>query len=91
MALLWKYIQTPHGALKMSDLFTAGLGKTGSVSSDLAKKRIAALIRAEDKHAPLSDQRLSELLTEQGIPLSRRTVAKYRDALHIPSAASRKA
>lgn len=90
-ALNGKYIQTPHGAWKMSDLFTAGLGKSGSVSSDLAKKRIAALIRAEDKRAPLSDQRLSELLSEQGIPLSRRTVAKYRDALHIPSAPSRKA
>ncbi|MFR1990506.1 MAG: hypothetical protein ACLS3C_10830 [Oscillospiraceae bacterium] len=49
------------------------------------------LCSREDKHAPLSDQALAERLQAQGIDISRRTVAKYRQLLQIPSAATRRA
>ena len=49
------------------------------------------LVQQEDKHAPLSDQALAERLQAQGIDISRRTVAKYRQLLQIPSAATRRA
>ena len=48
------------------------------------------LIEEEDKHTPLSDQALMERLKAEGIPLARRTIAKYRESLGIPSAAQRK-
>lgn len=89
-ALSGKYMQTPYGTWKAGDLFTAALGKTKDVSADRARKAIRALIEQENPKSPLSDQRLSQLLTDRGIPISRRTVAKYRDALQIPTAALRK-
>lgn len=60
------------------------------ISQDEILKKVESLIKCEDKTAPYSDQRLSELLTKQGIDLSRRTVAKYRNRLRIPSAKLRK-
>lgn len=89
-ALNGKYIQTPRGTMLLNDLFSAQLGSVGSVSANMAQEAISALIREEDKRDPLSDMRLSELLSARGIPISRRTVAKYRELLRIPSAAGRK-
>ena len=66
----------------------AGGGETAS--PDAAKALLKKLIAGEDRKKPLSDQKLCQLMTEQGCPLSRRTVAKYRDELHIPSTAGRK-
>lgn len=60
------------------------------MSPDRAKTRLRALIDGEDKKKPLSDQKLAERLAAEGVPLSRRTVAKYRDELGIPSTAGRK-
>ena len=57
----------------------------------MAQQAIAVLVQQEDKHAPLSDQVLAERLQVQGIDISRRTVAKYRQLLQIPSAATRRA
>ena len=61
-----------------------------AASPDAAKALLKKLIAGEDKKKPLSDQKLCELMSAQGCSLSRRTVAKYRDELHIPSTAGRK-
>ena len=60
------------------------------VSSLAVKGKIRALVEAEDSAHPLSDARLSELLAREGIHIARRTVAKYREELHIPSSSIRK-
>lgn len=56
----------------------------------MAKKKLQELVDQENKAKPLSDQKLAELLKEEAIAISRRTVAKYRDALGIPSSSKRK-
>lgn len=89
-ALHGKTIQTPHGVRALGTLFPAALDASAGVSADHARRSIAALIAQEDAAAPLSDAKLSELLTARGIPVSRRTVAKYRQALHIPAAIYRR-
>ena len=88
-ALSGKYIQTPQGIRLLRSLFSAKLSG-GEVSGMMAQQAIAALVREEDKRAPLSDQALASHLRAQGIDISRRTVAKYRQLLQIPSAASRR-
>lgn len=89
-----KYIQCSHGIFPMSYFFSRSLGgengEEGEVSSDTARAMLKRLIREEDRKKPLSDQRISEKMAELGCPLSRRTVAKYRDELGIPAAAVRK-
>ena len=89
-ALSGKYIQTPQGVRMLRSLFSAKLAG-GEVSGVMAQQAIAVLVQQEDKHAPLSDQALAERLQVQGIDISRRTVAKYRQLLQIPSAATRRA
>ena len=89
-ALSGKYIQTPQGVRLLRSLFSAKLAG-GEVSGVMAQQAIAVLVQQEDKHAPLSDQALAERLQVQGIDISRRTVAKYRQLLQIPSAATRRA
>lgn len=91
-ALKDKYLQCAHGVFPMGYFFSRGLGGAGEegVSPDRAKTRLRALIDGEDKKKPLSDQKLAERLAAEGVPLSRRTVAKYRDELGIPSTAGRK-
>lgn len=88
-----KYIQCVHGIYPMSCFFSRGLGgeeDREEVSADGAKALLKKLIREEDKEKPASDQKLCGLMAEQGYPLSRRTVAKYREELGIPAAAVRK-
>ena len=90
-----KYIQCSMGVYPLSYFFSRGLGASASAgeeaaSPDAAKALLKKLIAGEDKKKPLSDQKLCELMAAQGCPLSRRTVAKYRDELHIPSTAGRK-
>lgn len=89
-ALNGKYIQTPRGVRPLRSLFSAKLA-SGEYSGDMVQQMLETLVRAEDKRAPLSDQQLAEQLAAQGITISRRTVAKYRQQLQIPPAASRKA
>ena len=85
-----KYIQTPRGAMLLRELFTISLDVGETVSQAQALEMLKALISREDKTCPLSDQVLADRLHRQGVALARRTVAKYREALGIPSAAQRK-
>lgn len=87
-----KYIQCSMGVYPLSYFFSRSLGNTGedAASPDAAKALLKKLIAGEDKKKPLSDQKLCEQMSAQGCPLSRRTVAKYRDELHIPSTTGRK-
>lgn len=88
-----KYIQCAHGLFPLGYFFSRSLGVAAAddgVTPEGAKKLLRELIDGEDKHKPLSDQKLSQLMAAQGVELSRRTVAKYRDELGISSTAGRK-
>ena len=88
-----KYIQCSMGVYPLSYFFSRSLGSAAggdAASPDAAKALLKKLIGEEDKRRPLSDQKLCQLMGEQGCALSRRTVAKYRDELHIPSTTGRK-
>jgi RNA polymerase sigma-54 factor len=92
-AVSGKYMATPHGIFEMKYFFTSGYQTaTGeSMSNTSVKEAILDLVKHEDGNAPLSDQQLVEILTERGIPIARRTVAKYRTELNIlPSHMRRK-
>ncbi|WP_277587553.1 RNA polymerase factor sigma-54 [Psychrobacillus antarcticus] len=86
-----KYIRTPHGVYALQLLFTKGLvsnsGKTDSVS--YIKRRIKELIDSESSDKRLSDQQVTDILGEEDIQISRRTVAKYREELNIFSSSKR--
>ena len=86
-----KYVHTPQGVFELKYFFTSGI-KTiaGDVSSEFIRERIRELIGAEPTGQPISDQQLVELLAKESIPIARRTVAKYRETLNIPSSAQRK-
>lgn len=88
-----KYVQTPRGTYEIKDFFTSGLSnKEGGQTSSLSiKEMIRELIDKEDKKKPYSDQRLSDILKERGIKVSRRTIAKYRNQMEILSSQMRKA
>ena len=86
-----KYIQCASGVYPLSYFFSRSLGGSADASSpDAAKALLKKLIAGEDKKKPLSDQKLCELMSREGCELSRRTVAKYRDELRIPSTTGRK-
>ncbi|WP_113926860.1 RNA polymerase factor sigma-54 [Bacillus sp. P14.5] len=90
-AVRGKYIGTPFGTCEMKALFVSGVGKDEeSASSQGIKAEIMSLVNKEDKQKPLSDQAIAVKLKEQGMSVSRRTVAKYRDQLNIPSSTRRK-
>lgn len=91
-AVAHKYVQTPHGAYGLKSFFSATLGRDSgeAVSAAAAKQRLAALVAAESGSRPLSDRELAARLAEDGVPLSRRTVAKYREELHIPCSSLRR-
>jgi len=87
-----KYMQTPRGILPMKYFFNTGIGTMdgGDVSAMRVKERLKSLVDGEDPRHPLSDQVLADLLKREGILLARRTVAKYREELNIPSSGRRK-
>lgn len=86
-----KYIQCAWGVFPMSHFFSRALAASDEeVSTVQAKAAIRSLISGEDKRKPLSDQKLCAALEKQKITLSRRTVAKYREELGIPSTAGRR-
>lgn len=88
-----KYISVPRGTIKLRDLFTNGINANigeVDISTNIIKKEIEQLVKTEDKHNPLSDQAISELLEKVKMNISRRTVAKYRDELGIRSSSKRK-
>jgi RNA polymerase sigma-54 factor len=81
-----KYMHTPRGVYEMRFFFHSGITSTlgEAVSSVTIKDRIRRLIEAEDGGQPLSDSRIADILRAEGLPLARRTVAKYREELRIP-------
>src|SRR5439155_7202860 len=80
-----KYMQTPHGVFEMKYFFTSGYQRADGqvVSNTSVKDTVANLIAAEDPASPLSDQEIVKVLTERGLNIARRTVAKYRSELKI--------
>ncbi|PYS83539.1 MAG: RNA polymerase sigma-54 factor [Acidobacteria bacterium] len=88
-----KYAHTPQGVIELRRFFTEGmLNEEGEeVSTRIIKLRIKKLIEEEDSHNPITDDQVVKILAREGIKLSRRTVAKYRDQMQIPGSRERKA
>jgi RNA polymerase sigma-54 factor len=84
-AVSGKYMQTPRGLYELKYFFTSGYttAEGQSVSNESVRQAIAELVRIEDSRHPMSDQEIVARLTEQGVPIARRTVAKYREQLGI--------
>ncbi|MDP8262260.1 MAG: RNA polymerase factor sigma-54 [Candidatus Ancaeobacter aquaticus] len=91
-AISSKYIETPQGVFQIKFFFSRGIEMdTGeNISSTNVKNRIEELIKSEDPAHPLSDQKIIEILTNDGIPIARRTIAKYRAELKIQPSNLRK-
>ena len=87
-----KYMATPQGTYELKYFFGSGLGTDtgGNASSTAVRALIKQFVAAENLAKPLSDNQLAEMLKEQGIECARRTVAKYREALKIPTTTLRK-
>ncbi len=88
-----KYIQTPQGVYELKYFFTQRIASSdGSedLSAKAVKDRLHTLIREENSRKPLSDQKITDILNREGINISRRAIAKYRDELQIPTARLRK-
>jgi len=86
-----KYMTTPRGLFELKYFFTTALTRDGeAVSSEAVRDRIRALIEAEDPSKVLSDDRLTDILRTEGFAVARRTVAKYREAMRIPTSAQRR-
>jgi RNA polymerase sigma-54 factor len=84
-AISGKYIATPQGVFEMKYFFTPGYQTVGgaSMSNTSVKESISELVRNEHTRNPLSDKEIVEILSDRGIPIARRTVAKYRAELNI--------
>ncbi|MGI6485949.1 MAG: RNA polymerase factor sigma-54 [Tepidanaerobacteraceae bacterium] len=91
-AINGKYVQTPRGIFELKFFFKSGIENANgsATSSESIKKMIKEMIEKEDQYNPLSDQKLADMLKLRGIIISRRTVAKYREEIGIPSSARRK-
>jgi len=91
-ALAGKYIQTPQGLFPMKYFFTGGFANAdGEAESNRAiMLKISEMVKGEDKKSPLSDQEIVARLETEGVDIARRTVAKYREKLKIPSSRQRK-
>jgi len=87
-----KYVHTPHGIFSLKFFFNSGIQRNSGedVASEMVKQRIKALIGDEDPRKPLSDNAIVKKLATENIKIARRTVAKYRDMLGIPSSSQRK-
>ncbi|QJA06937.1 RNA polymerase factor sigma-54 [Thermosulfurimonas marina] len=88
-----KYAETPNGLVELKSFFPSGLKKIGggAVSSEAVKEYLRELILKENPQKPYTDQELARMLSQKyGVKIARRTVAKYREILGIPSARVRK-
>ncbi|MEM1052073.1 MAG: RNA polymerase factor sigma-54 [Pseudomonadota bacterium] len=87
-----KYLHCDRGTFELKYFFTSGVASSDGegASSEAIKARIKALTDAEDPKKVLSDQKLADLLNEEGFGLARRTVAKYREAIGVGSSAERR-
>ena len=88
-----KYAHTPQGVIELRRFFTEGMmNEDGEeISTRIIKLKIKKLIEEEDSHNPITDDQVVKILAKDGIKLSRRTVAKYRDQMHIPGSRERRA
>ena len=88
-----KYMATPRGLFELKYFFTASIASSSggeAHSAEAVRHRIRELIDAETKDTVLSDDKIVEILQEEGVAIARRTVAKYRETLHIPSSVQRR-
>ncbi|MGH9580353.1 MAG: RNA polymerase factor sigma-54, partial [Terriglobales bacterium] len=87
-----KYAHTPQGVVELRNFFSEGVqGPEGAGTSLLVlKQRVKKLIEEEDPARPLTDERITRILQSQGIQVTRRTVAKYREDMRIPSTHQRR-
>ena len=87
-----KYVQSPMGIHELKYFFSEGLTTDSGeeVSNKHIKERLKEIIEGEDKNNPFSDDKLAEILNEEGIHIARRTVAKYREQLRLPIARLRR-
>jgi RNA polymerase sigma-54 factor len=86
-----KYMHTPRGVFEFRYFFSSHVaGDEGDQSSTAVRAKIRKLVSGEDPERPLSDNQIAQMLSEEGITVARRTVAKYREAMKIPSSSDRK-
>jgi RNA polymerase sigma-54 factor len=87
-----KYVQTDFGTFELRYFFSNPIQTQSGedVSNQVIKEKLKELIDSEDKSKPYSDDKLTQLLSEAGFPIARRTVAKYRETLKIPKATLRR-
>lgn len=90
-AIARKYVRTPRGTLPLRAFFASGIDTDGGgeASSTAIQAMIRRLVESENPRKPLSDAKLAELLKASGVPVARRTVAKYREAMNILSSHER--
>lgn len=93
-AVKGKYLSTPWGVFEFGKFFSSAKFRsedgTQDVSSQRIQQRIQEMVKGENRRKPLSDQAISDMLAKEGFAVARRTVAKYRDILKIPSTSQRK-
>ena len=86
-----KYMHTPRGVFEFRFFFSSHVaGDAGDQSSTAVRAKIRKLVSAEDPEKPLSDSQIAQMLSDGGVTVARRTVAKYREAMKIPSSSDRK-
>ncbi len=87
-----KYVQTPQGLFELKYFFNSGINTTEgeSIASESVKSKIKDIVSGENPKKPYSDQKIVELLRQQGIDIARRTVTKYREMLGLGSSTERK-
>ncbi|MDY0269801.1 RNA polymerase factor sigma-54 [Trichloromonas sp.] len=87
-----KYVQTPQGLFELKYFFNSGINTTegDSIASESVKSKIKEIIAGENPKKPYSDQKIVDLLLEQGIDIARRTVTKYREMLGLGSSTERR-
>ncbi len=87
-----KYAHTPQGVIELRRFFSEGMmNEDGEeVSTRILKLRIKKMVEEEDTKKPLTDEQIAKVLSKEGVKLSRRTVAKYRDQMSIPGSRERK-
>ena len=88
-----KYVNTPQGVYELRRFFTEGMKSDSGedVSTRVLKLKIKKMIEAEDPHRPITDDEIAKRLAKEGVKMSRRTVAKYRDQMRIPGSRERRA
>ena len=86
-----KYVHTPQGIFELKYFFNSSIqGDNGDLASEAVKSKIKGLISKEDSKKPLSDQKIADILKDDGVNIARRTVAKYREAMNILPSSRRK-